>query len=124
MEAEIDNVTEYVYSLHDEIVASKIGCTEISFKIANPIELLCDLLAEPKNAADAIWIPKMQFEKNERVYASAMHGNKCIRLQNHCPVDCTMAAVQLYADDTWVSANGRHSAKPMNMVLSKYLLCT
>ena len=111
----------YRYMLTDPVVIAKISCRHLDFKVINPIALMCDLLADARNADGSIWKAEAQFtDTGLRKFSSAMHGDKCIRVASReVPGDCVMAAVCLYADDTWTSANGRHTSKPLNMVLGK-----
>jgi hypothetical protein len=42
------------------------------------------------------------------------------RTSKHLKAETTMAGVVLYTDDTWVSQNGKHTAKPLNMTLANF----
>jgi hypothetical protein len=42
------------------------------------------------------------------------------RVAKSIPSATTMAAAVLYTDDTWVSQNGKHSAKPLNITLGNF----
>jgi hypothetical protein len=120
-DAPVPKAQRFTHFVADKLLASSISRRSIDYVVSDPIALVCDLLADPKNAPGSIWHAEPTYTGEgplrERDFHSAMHGDKCIRLQQEIPDDCILAGVILYTDDTWVSANGRHSAKPFNLVL-------
>jgi hypothetical protein len=130
-DAPVPKAKQFTHVVADKYLAHRISRHSIDYVVSDPIALVCDLLADPKNAPGSIWHAAAAYKgeapEREREFHSAMHGDKCIRLQQEIPDDCILAGVILYTDDTWVSANGRHSAKPFNLVLgekAKMLLST
>jgi hypothetical protein len=113
--------TTRTYKIENQRMRDYLEREGISFKCRSPMSIIRDLLSKKNLVEDARWhyTEKVDNEGN-RIYEHLCNGLWWEKTEKAVPEGVGLVPIILYLDGTWLSKNGRHSAKPISMSLGNF----